>query len=173
MFAQIDPKQIVVDRKFQGMCCLPFYGHPNGCPNFGKKHGCPPNSFLETEFLDFSRDMYVIYTKFDITSFSRKMLEMHHKSKNYPRQLCNPRRWQPHTRKLHNENINYFHNLHNSMYLDNSPEARGVNVTALMKTIGIELDWNWPPKQILELEKNNPANIYTLSLAGYLINSPR
>ena len=173
MFAQINPGQVIVDRKFQGLCCSPFYGHPRGCPNFGKKEGCPPQKFLENELLDFSRELFVVYTRFNLSHFAEKMWEKHPDWRAHPRQLCNPRQWQPHTRMLHRQDKAEFLELYPSMHVDSSPEARGVNLTQVMNSVGIELDWNWPPKSVIAKDFSAPAYVYTISLAGYLINSHR
>lgn len=171
MFQQIDSKKIVIDKNFLGMCLRPFYGHSKGCPNYGKKEGCPPCKFLENEIMDFNREIYVIYTRFETGVFAEKMRQNHPEWASSPRQWYNPRRWQPTARKMHKQDINSFLRQTNFMYVDSSPEARGVNVTSLMHQVGIDLNWQWPPKH--EIENNGYKNNYTyvVSLAGHLVNS--
>jgi hypothetical protein len=173
MFKEIDPKKIVIDKRFQGICRRPFYGHPHGCPNYGKKQGCPPINFLENEIFDFNREMFVIYTCFNIGEFAEKMRQTHPEWEKFPRQLYNPRRWQPTARKMHRLDIVSFLDQTNYLNVDSFPEAKGVNITELMKQIGINLNWEWPPQHILENNhyKNNVS--YLVSLAGHLVNSHR
>lgn len=173
MFTKIDASRIVIDRKFQGLCCKPFYGHPKGCPNFGKKQGCPPCSFLESDFFDFSRDLFVIYTAFKVGEFAERMRQEHPEWKDFPRQWYNPRRWQPQARAMHRRDIKEFLSQHPEMFIDYSAEARGVNYTELMRQIGIELKWAWPPAHVLEGERYKENLSYVISLAGYLRNSHR
>jgi hypothetical protein len=173
MFQQINPSQIVIDRMFQGLCCKPFHGHPKGCPNFGKKTDCPPCSLLENDFLDFTRELFVIYTAFKVGEFAEQMRQKHPQWAGFPRQWYNPRRWQPQARAMHREDIRAFRKSYPDTMIDHGPEARGVNITELMKSIGINLDWRWPPPHILEEEQYKNNITYRVSLAGYLINSPR
>lgn len=173
MFKEVNPSEIVLDHMFKGMCLRPFYKHPKGCPNYGKKHGCPPSKFLENEILDFKRPMYVIYTPFNISEFAKRMADAHPEWQEYPRQLCNPRRWQSTSRKNHRADISEFLKEHPYYHVDSSPEARGVNVSALMKSVGVDLRWDWPPKEILDLKNSPDVNVYTVSLAGYITNSHR
>jgi predicted metal-binding protein len=173
MFSQIDANKIKIDKRIPGLCKRPFYGHAHGCPNYGKKEGCPPCNFLEDDFLDFNREIYVIYTKFELGNFAEKMRITHPEWRDFPRQLYNPRRWQNTARKLHRKDILEFLSEHKLMHVDNSPEARGVNVSELMKQVGITLNWKWPPEHILENQRYKENLTYIISLAGYLKNSIR
>ncbi len=53
MITKIKSDLILFDRKIQGFCKLSYYGHANGCPNFGKRDDCPPNQPLINEVFDF------------------------------------------------------------------------------------------------------------------------
>jgi len=173
MFKQINSEQIILDRKFQGMCTLPFHGHAKGCPNFGKKHGCPPCSLLESDLFDFSRDLFVIYTAFNVGEFAERLRQKHPKWANFPRQWYNPRLWQPQARAMHKKDIKEFLTICPEMFIDYSAEARGVNYTELMKSIGITLDWRWPPLHVLEDDQYKKNLTYRISLAGFLKDSLR
>lgn len=168
MFVQIDPKIVIIDKIFQNMCKLPFYGHSRGCPNYGKKEGCPPSKFVESDLFDFNQNLFVIYTPFNVGIFAERMKKAHPEWANFPRQLYNPRRWQPSARKIHREDISEFHRANLSYYIDNSPEARGVNVTSLMNSINVPLNWEWPPKHISENNDYENNLVYVVSLAGKL-----
>lgn len=149
MIIKIDKSKIIFNKKIQELCCKPYYNHKNGCPNFAKKKGCPPNVQLINDVLDFNKDMFIVYTEFDIKSHVVKM------RKKLPRwterQLYCCLYWQPRARKIHKDE------LKKSMVkkIISCPEAYGVNVTNTMKNIGIKLEW--PPKNIVRI----------VSLAGY------
>ena len=51
-----------------------------------------------------------------------------------------------------------------------SPEAHGVNVTELMKNIGITLKWGWPPKHTVKNEEYVNNVVYLVSLGGHGLN---
>ena len=160
MIKKISPEIIETNKKIQGLCCLPYYGHKNGCPNYGKKKTCPPNLPLLDEIFDFEKELYIIYTTFPIGEFAERMKLLHPEWEKFPREMYNPRRWQGTARKQHKEECNLFLENYSDKIYTNSPEAYGVNVTQLMKNIGVELQWNWPPEHKLE-------NItYLISLAG-------
>jgi len=163
MIIKINPPIIEYSKKMQNLCRVPYYGHSNGCPNFGKKQGCPPREKLINEFLDFKKDLYLIYTEFEVGKFAEKMKSMHPEWANFPRQLYNPRRWQPTARKKHSLDIIDFFSAYPRTIVDSSPEAHGVDVNALMKSVGVELNWTWPPEHNLE------NKVYLISLGGYAI----
>ena len=73
MIDKVDSANLVYNRSIQGLCKLPFYNHAKGCPNFGKKDGCPPGLPLIDEVFDFDSDMYVIYTTFQVGEFAERM----------------------------------------------------------------------------------------------------
>lgn len=158
MIVGIDPKRIVFERKIQGLCKMPFYGHSKGCPNFGKKEECPPGLSLIDKSLDFSSDIYVIYTEFALGEFAERMRRAHPDWNG--RQCYNPRLWQPTARKMHREDVNEFLNNYLGMIVNGSPEGHGVNVTDLMAKIGITLSWVWPPEHRIE------NKTYRVSLGG-------
>jgi len=54
--------------------------------------------------------------------------------------------WQPRARKQLRAKIEGFLRIHPGLKIITCPEAQGVNVTATMKLIGIELEW--PPREI-------------------------
>ena len=66
------------------------------------------------------------------------------------RNWYNPRRWQGRARKFHNKEIDRFKKLYPHMTVDKCPEARGINITALMYELGVNLDWQWPPQHNTE-----------------------
>ena len=160
MIISIESRIIPFEKKIQSLCKIPFYGHPHGCPNYGKKESCPPNQPLIDRVLDLSHEVYVIYTKFRVGEFAERMRIMHPEWEHQPRQLYNPRRWQPIIRKEHRLEVNRFLTEHPGLTYTTYSEAHGVNLSLLMHQIGIELKWEWPP------EHNENNEVYLISLGG-------
>ncbi|MFH1173616.1 MAG: hypothetical protein V1725_00600 [archaeon] len=158
MIVAIDQSDIVLDKKLQHMCKKPFYGHPHGCPNYGKKKGCPPQPLLDRMF-DFDRQLYVIYTAFPVGKFAERMHKRH--ADWTDRQCYNPRLWQGTARKQHDADVQQFLKQYVGCAIIKSPEAHGVNVSGLMQSLGVILDWHWPPKHSLE------NVVYQVSLGGH------
>jgi len=68
---------INIDPKFQELCKSPYPNHPRGCPNYGKKKGCPPKQKL---FFDvFDCYFYLIFTEFDLGSHVSRLKKKHPK----------------------------------------------------------------------------------------------
>lgn len=147
MIVQINPKEILLDINSPKLCCRPYPNHPRGCPNYGKKTGCPPKVLPLDEVLDFEKEMYVIYTDFNIGKHAEKMKSLHPDWTE--RQIYCCLYWQPKARKMHKEEIERYKKEKKIGLILSSPEAMGVNVTSLMKKIGVNLEW--PPKKITRL----------------------
>ena len=131
---------INIDPKFQELCRSPYPNHPRGCPNYGKKRGCPPRQKL---FFDvFDRDFYLIFTEFNLAAHVRRMKKKHPDWTN--RQLYCCLYWQRTARRNLKEEIKKAKELLPHLFVTTCPEAMGVNVTDLMEdNAGIELEW--PP----------------------------
>ncbi len=153
MIVQLDPEVIPFGRKFQSLCRHPYRRHPQGCPNFNKKSGCPPAQPLINEVLDFSRNIYLIYTEFDLRAHTERMKALHLNWSEY--QIYCVLYWQPTARKILRQEEEKARQKYQLNFICKSPEANGVNVTELMKGVGIVLEW--PPKKISRL----------VSLAGW------
>lgn len=132
---------IQVDPVFREMCRKPYWGHPRGCPNYGKKESCPPQ---QKEFFDvFDSDVYLIYTEFDLGKHVAKMKKKHPAWTD--RQLYCCRYWQGTARKNLKAEIAKFKKLFPDHFVTTCPEAMGVNVTELMEdNAGVALEW--PPR---------------------------
>jgi len=129
---------IWVDPKFQNLCKQPYYNHPRGCPNYGKKKTCPPKQKM---FFDvFDRDFYLIYTEFDLKSHIKKLKQKHPNWTDRQLKCC--LYWQNTARKNLKKEIQRFKTLFPKHSVTTCPEAMGVNVTDLMKdNAGIKLEW--------------------------------
>lgn len=133
----------VLDYSVRNLCVRPYPLHPKGCPNFGKKDGCPPLAEPISEILDMAAPVYAIWNAFDLLAHVENMRLKHpHWS---DRQLYCCLYWQPRARKYLEGQIHTFSTriMARKVYC---PEAHGVNVTATMKTLGIELEW--PPVNV-------------------------
>lgn len=138
----------VIDSSLRGLCVCPYANHPRGCPNFGKKAGCPPNAPLLSDFCDLSQPVWIIYNRFDFGAHCERM-RASHPDWTY-RQISCCLYWQPTARKqlkrAMTTGLQYLEsNGHRDLVITNSPEAMGLNVTETMRHVGIALEW--PPKQ--------------------------
>lgn len=152
-FIQVSP---VIDYNVRSLCIRPYPGHPKGCPNYGKKEGCPPNAPLFDKRYDLSRPAYAIINKFDFAKHVNRMKERHPEWSKRQLECC--LYWQPRARKQLLQQIKYFLIYHPGYAVTTCPEAMGVDVTASMRNIGIELEW--PPETVT----------YQVALAGVLRN---
>jgi predicted metal-binding protein len=131
----------VIDFRVRNMCSWPYYNHPMGCPNYGKKKGCPPGSKLINQRLDLRKPIYVIWNRFDFAGFVESMRIRHpHWSQ---RQLECCRYWQPRARKQLREQVEHFNKIRPGLCIVMNPESSGVNVTKTMQMVGVKLEW--PP----------------------------
>jgi|GEM_PF-688123 len=145
MIKKLCVKNLVIDHKVRGLCCKPYPNHPKGCPNFGKREQCPPQALYVEDILDTTKDMYVIYNKFNFKEHTDKMRNNHPNWSE--RQITCCLYWQDTARKILKQNIKDFLKEHRKDYIILScPEACGVDVTETMKNIGETLEWppvNW------------------------------
>ena len=123
---------------FNTWCRLPYPDHPLGCPNFGKKKGCPPNVDY---FLDVVEpEVKIAYLYFNFEEY------LNWRRSNHPdwteRALRNPRHFQRHLDAVLRKNIKA---LEISDFIPvYNPEAMGVNLHKTCSSVGINLQW--PPK---------------------------
>jgi len=159
MYAKVN--NIIHGKRFQNLCRMPYYNHPKGCPNYSKRSDCPPCARVDERF-DLTQPMYVIYTEFPVGQFAERMRACHPEWSNQPRQWYNCIRWQGIARKQHKIDIKAFQQEFPELFVDQNPEALGVNVTEMMKQAGIDLEWNYH-------ENHDPLRkTYRVSIAGIL-----
>lgn len=144
----------VLDPSVRQLCLRKYYNHPKGCPNFGKKEGCPPNCKTIDKIIDLDKPIFVIWNAFNFAAHCMKMKQRHPDWSKRQIECC--LYWQPTARKqlkniIHKFEVNHPHKL----VIVKNPEGAGVNLTATMKNIGIDLEW--PPINIA----------YQIVLAGY------
>jgi hypothetical protein len=161
VIAQVKP---VIDYSARSLCCRPYPGHPKGCPNYGKKPCCPPGAPLFDQVYDLSQPVYAIWNAFPIGEHAARMRALHPEWSD--RQLYCCLYWQGTARKQLAKETLYFpveFKLRHSSYvrafgfryeITACPEAMGINVTATMAGIGVDLEW--PPRVVA----------YQVALAG-------
>lgn len=120
-------------------CRAPYPNHPNGCPNWGIKKGCPPNvpCFLK----EFNQKVLVCAVGIDFAHYLQIRRDIH---PNWTeRALRNPRHWQGHLRMLLRKDLlalkDEERNNKNKIVITN-PEAMGINIFETCKQVGLILE---------------------------------
>jgi len=151
--AQVVP---ILDDRIRGLCTRPYPNHPKGCPNFGERPDCPPKEKHLEEVFDATQSFWALWAEFDFAAHRAKMQHAHPTWSDRQVDCC--LYWQGTVRKFLRHHaqawlVNHAGRLSKAlvarqgiMYTE-GPEAMGVNVTATMKKIGVELEW--PPKNIV------------------------
>ncbi|HWP96440.1 MAG TPA: hypothetical protein VN426_06285 [Syntrophomonadaceae bacterium] len=134
----------------------PYYNHPKGCPNFGKKQGCPPTAPLYEQIYNLAQPVYAIINEFDMTSHVEQLNEkLKAKGKEWSEhQLRCVLYWQPKARKQLEQHITGFLRDHPGYSVERCPEAMGVDITETLAHVEINLEW--PPLTVA----------YQVALAG-------
>lgn len=93
----VSVKKLIHYLKVKDWCALPYPGHPKGCPNYGKKEKCPPQSPYVTDIFDLTKKLYFVYSEFDLAAHMEEMKQRHpHWTE---RQLRNVLYWQNTSKK--------------------------------------------------------------------------
>ncbi len=130
------------------MCRCAYPKHPKGCPNLGKKKTCSPGQSLIDEIINFKKPIYMIYTEFRLGEFAEQIKQKTQTLTTIP-QFYNLRYWQPVARKEQRNEETGAMEKYGLEIITNSPEAHGVNLSKIMKTLGVDLKWGWPPKNMI------------------------
>ena len=143
----IEVKPVII-RPVHNLCVRPYLNHKRGCPNYGKKKGCPPGVPMFDSVYDLTRPVFAIYNIFDFKGHVDRMREKHPDWSKRQLECC--LYWQGTARKKLKELIEIFKKLvpvGTGWYsITTVPEAMGINVTETMKRVGIELEW--PPVNV-------------------------
>jgi predicted metal-binding protein len=134
----------VIDNSVRELCPKPYPNHPKGCPNWGKRDTCPPRARLLFDILDETKPVYCVYNVFDFGSHTAKMRALHPEWSQRQVDCC--LYWQGTARKQLKKILAEALRDHPGTTAVACPEACGVNVTATMKSLGVELEW--PPKTV-------------------------
>jgi hypothetical protein len=144
MIKKINGKIIYFHKNIQRLCNYSPPQYPKGCPNYGKKKGCPPGVPLIDEVLDLSKSIYIIWTDFNVGKHAKRMKKKHPLWSKKQAYCC--RYWQSTARKIHRLEIERWQKKYNFKKIVRSPEAHGVQLFGLMKKIAVVLEW--PPRKI-------------------------
>ena len=137
-YSKVNP---VIDKRINGLCLKSYPLHPKGCPNWNKKKGCPPNILSLNRIINFKKEIYIIYNKYNFKQHCNKMKERHPNWSKRQIECC--LYWQGTARKQLKEKIKLFFKEFPNYYIIKCPEGSGVNLTETMKQLNIELEW--PP----------------------------
>ena len=139
----LEPSTVVCERLVQGYCKLPYPGHPQGCPNFANKDGCPPAIGLWRDI--FEPIARTSVCQWDFQTYRQMMQDRHPGWTD--RQVRNPLYWQGYIRKRFYKWA--WANAEPEEHVVLVPEAMGVNVTRMAENLDIALEW--PPMVNLHL----------------------
>lgn len=141
------PVDVYVNVSVRGLCIEAYPGHKNGCPNYNKKLGCPPAAPRIQDIIWLDRPVVAIWVEFDLARHRKRMLTKHPKWSRRQADCC--LYWQNGVRRDLRIDANEWLRYQADPYLIivDCPEANGVDVTATMRTAGIELEW--PPVNIV------------------------
>lgn len=146
MIIELHEENMVLDPRAGGPWCkLPYPNHPRGCPNYGKKKTCPPNS---KSFEDLVRPpFFLVIRPFNLEAHARRMKERHPEWSD--RQCRNLLYWQKKVDKeLREEATAFIESRDDDLVLLETPEANGVDVFKTCKNVGIILERN--PRKIVK-----------------------
>jgi predicted metal-binding protein len=138
---QVEP---VYDPKVRGLCARSYYNHPKGCPNLGKKPGCPPEAPKLPEVFELKRPSYLIYNVFDFGSHVAKMRVKHPTWTQRQLECC--LYWQTRARHQLYRLLAEFKREHPGLLYTCCPEAMGLNVTETLANVGVAIEW--PPVNV-------------------------
>jgi len=129
---------VVMDLRARSWCKLPYPNHPRGCPNHGKKAGCPPKAPI---FTDVAKPPFILVgVKFNLAEWAERMKQKHPKWSDRQARCC--LYWQGKVRKRLREVCKGVAWVFGRNMIVSVPEAMGVHVFETCKTIGIELERN-------------------------------
>ncbi len=136
-YSQVKP---VIDFSVRGLCVKSYYGHVKGCPNFNKRKDCPPSCPKINDLINLEKPVYIIYNRFNFGEHVKRMKDKHPNWTKRQVECC--LYWQGTARKQLRGKIKEFKKLYPDLLIVKTPEASGINCTATMKKIGIDLEWS-------------------------------
>ena len=139
-FIEVEP---IIDYNMRKICMRKYPNHPKGCPNFGKKAGCPPTlpRIEDLILMGIRQPIYAIFNRFDFKGHCDKMRKLHPQWSQRQIECC--LYWQGTARKSLREKVENFLTKHPHYDIVECPEGAGVNLTETMRNAGIILEW--PP----------------------------
>jgi len=130
-------------------CRLSYSGHPNGCPQWGKRDICPPRAPMLYDFMD---PTMLVVMEFDLEDFVNRYRERTEYTKRQTfKWLSSGIWWQGRARKLLREVCQKIVNDNpDNMVYTIMPEANGVNCFAMCRKFGIPIVPR-PTKRVFEV----------------------
>ena len=138
-------KNIVINKSVRMLCVRPYSNHPKGCPNYGKRALCPPQVKTIDEIFSINKGFWVVWIDFNFSVHCKKMKRKHPHWTQRQIECC--LYWQGTANKMLKEAVKNFLGSNDNWRPIFCPEAMGVNMTATMKKLGVELEW--PPKNMV------------------------
>lgn len=134
-------KKLILTPKTSNWCQLPYYNHPKGCPEYGKKEICPPKAPKFEDYFDINASLFIIFNEFNLKNFASGMHEKHPDLSDKQCRCC--LYWQKQVR----ESLRVKTILFEKIWLKDPcyshtfcPEAMGLNVFATARLSGLKLD---------------------------------
>lgn len=144
---------LFIDYRAREWCKLPYPGHPNGCPNYGKKDDCPPKCKKIEEVFNLELPHWLSIVEFNLGEWANRMKEKHPKWTDKQCRCC--LYWQGSVRKELRQSCDFFTGLYWGTIYTLCPEAMGLNVIKTLKRRGFKI--RAKPKDI----------VYKVALIGY------
>lgn len=141
---KVDP---VLKKSVRGLCTKPYPNHPHGCPNWNQRDACPPKAPLLGDVIDLTEPVWMICNAFDFGSHTKRMRSRHPEWAVRQVECC--LYWQGTARKQLRSKVADFLGAQpkgSNLLVLNCPEACGVDITATMASVGIDMEW--PPEAI-------------------------
>lgn len=128
------------------LCTQEYYQHKKGCPNFGKKLGCPPGLKHISEIVDVST-LHFYFLRFHFQKYIEQKMDRSPGWTN--RAYANQRHWQAHLRsqlaRRWEEVDQYNYPEYNLCLAPDSycrnPEGHGINVVQTLENHGFKTGW--------------------------------
>ena len=130
--------RLVLSKRVDRWCQMPYPDHPKGCPNFGQQDRCPPKAPHVSDYFDLSRPLYLVNSEFDLDAHARRM------AKEHPHWTARQCRcvlyWQSTSRRHMRERAKAVMTWLGLNAMAEVPEAMGVNVYATARLSGLKLE---------------------------------
>lgn len=137
-------QDVVIDMRTPKWCQMKYPDHPNGCPNVGKKKGCPPSAPF---WNDVAKPPYILVAiRFNLANWAAQMKSLHQGMSDRQAECC--LYWQGTVRKLLRKKCEETIELWNSLgpvrnwKIFYCPEAMCVHVFETCYKNGIKLHKN-------------------------------
>ena len=134
-FIETDWSSLKIQPAARDWCRLPYPGHPRGCPNYGKKAGCPPDAPLLGDFFDPARPVCFAVAKFDLAAHAKRLIDAHPGFTERQARCC--LYWQNTVRKALREAVAGYMSRTGYTQATTVPEAMGLNVLRTLNLLGV------------------------------------